>query len=91
MEETIRFLQAELKKSDLFKHCEMTTEDIGNVLCGINWELAKKPFSEEFLCNVAYNKPESFQAVMLLQLWELWGQAEQRAYEQAQQSIIDKF
>jgi hypothetical protein len=91
MEETIKYLQTELKESDSFKYCEMTTEDIGYVLCGENWELAKEPFSEEFLCNVAYNNTSSYQAVILLQLWKLWGESEQRIYEQAQQSIIDKF
>lgn len=44
-----------------------TVENIGKMLHGINWELAKDPFSKEFLENVAYNASESFYLVLYLQ------------------------
>jgi len=54
---------ASIKRSD-----ELTVENVGSALCGMNWELATKPFSEAFLCNVAYNGSGSFHAVLWLQL-----------------------
>jgi hypothetical protein len=44
-----------------------TVENIGKMLHGMNWELAKDPFSKQFLENVAYNSSESFHLVLYLQ------------------------
>ena len=47
---------------------EFTVETVGRYLCGENWELAKDPHSQEFIYNVMYNNPNSFYAVLWLQL-----------------------
>ena len=47
---------------------DVTVENVGKMLCGVNWELAKKPFSKEFIENVAYNTTNSFYLVLWLQL-----------------------
>ena len=47
---------------------DVTVENVGKMLCGVNWELAKKPFSKEFIENVAYNSTNSFYLVLWLQL-----------------------
>lgn len=44
-----------------------TVENIGKMLHGMNWELAKDPFSKQFLENIAYNSKESFHLVLYLQ------------------------
>jgi hypothetical protein len=46
---------------------KLTVKNIGSFLCGINWELALDPFSEEFLNNVAHNGEESKPFVAYLQ------------------------
>lgn len=47
---------------------DISVESVGLFLCGVNYRLAEKPFSPEFLQNVAYNGGRSFAAVIWLQL-----------------------
>lgn len=44
---------------------------IGQYLCGINSDLARAPFSEEFLCNVAFNSDKCMSLILWLQLDKL--------------------
>ena len=46
-------------------------KEIGEILCGENWELALHPFSREFLENVAFNGLTSMRAIIWLQLKSL--------------------
>lgn len=65
---TITFLEDKILNNDRFPTTTITVETVGRFLCGVNWELAKNPFSKEFLENVAYNSSESMQAILWLQL-----------------------
>lgn len=60
------------KETEEIINMPATIENIGHFLCGgANWELAKEPFSKEFLCNVAYNHSRCYEVVMFLQLTHL--------------------
>jgi hypothetical protein len=65
---TISFLEGQIINNELFGTTTVNVETVGRFLCGVNWELAKKPFSKEFLENVAYNSTESMYAILWLQL-----------------------
>jgi hypothetical protein len=70
-EYTIQFVEKQLMEMDSFDGLTITTETVGRFLCGENHILAKYPFSEEFLSNVAYNANDSLPAILWCQLTAL--------------------
>ena len=67
-EYTIEYLQLQLEMMEHFRGVTITIETVGRFLCGDNHILAKYPFSEEFLSNIAYNGVESMPAILWCQL-----------------------
>ena len=47
---------------------KISHKNVSSLLCGENADLAKNPFSQEFLENVVYNSDKSFALVLYLQL-----------------------
>jgi hypothetical protein len=45
---------------------EPTVKSVGQYLCGVNWELAKRPRSTAFLNNIQYNGESSFYPLVWL-------------------------
>jgi hypothetical protein len=64
-------LRKQISKSESFPYDDVTVERVQYWLCGENRILAEKPFSQEFLENVAYNSDESMKGVIWLQLKHL--------------------
>jgi hypothetical protein len=70
-EYTIQFVEKQLMEMKEFGGVTITQETVGRFLCGENHILAKYPFSEEFLSNVAFNGIKSMPAILWCQLTAL--------------------
>ena len=67
-EHTLKYLKDNIKSSDSFSWNEVTVKTVGQWLCGMNYHLAEEPFSQDFLCNVAYNSRDCMWGILWLQL-----------------------
>ena len=65
---TLYHLESQIRTVRDSPHMQVNVETVGVWLCGENWELAKKPFSKQFLMNVAFNGPDSLCGILWLQL-----------------------
>jgi hypothetical protein len=68
---TIAHLESKLQETIYFKNTPINIRTVGRFLCGENWELAKYPFSPEFITNVAFNGEGSMYAILLVQMYAL--------------------
>lgn len=71
MRSEIERLEKKILENKDFPYSEVTVNTVGLFLHGQNYELAKLPFSQEFLTNVAYNSPGSMHCIIWLQLSKL--------------------
>jgi hypothetical protein len=61
-------LEEKILENKNYTYTNISIENLGMFLCGVNHELAKNPFSKDFLENVAYNSKDSMYAILWLQL-----------------------
>jgi hypothetical protein len=54
-----------------YESTDQLIEYAGQFLCGTNGKLAKEPFNEEFICNVAFNSTQCMPVILWLQLVKL--------------------
>jgi hypothetical protein len=65
---TLSYLEDQIDAMGHFPYKEKTVETVGKFLCGENWELAKQPFSYEFLSNVSYSGSNAMHSILWLQI-----------------------
>ena len=69
--EYLRALVHKQLKEKYGENVEFSLKQIGKLLCGDEWKLAKRPLSQEFLEHVSFNERNSYHAVLYLQLVRL--------------------